>query len=56
MKLCTRALVTKADPDGSVTELDVLDVSLVDDDHEFGLRPGTQELHIEAGPLAQGEP
>lgn len=43
MKWCTRIAVTDA---GMIAS--VLDISMVDDDHEFGLNADGTELHIEA--------
>lgn len=44
MKLCT---LMKLDDDGNVAE--VVDVSTVSDDHEFGIREGSEFLHYEGG-------
>jgi hypothetical protein len=47
MKLCTRLKILAVDADGSmITECQLVDISFVEDDHEFGLHEG-MELHIE---------
>lgn len=45
MKICLCAALKN----GEVT--DFLNVSFVDDDHEFGLSPDGTQIHIESGPL-----
>jgi hypothetical protein len=47
MKLCTRLKILAVDSDGSMTtKYQLVDISFVEDDHEFGWHEG-MELHIE---------
>lgn len=45
MKFCTHSRVT----DGKVT--DIIDISIVDDNHQFGLSPDGKTIHIKGGTI-----
>lgn len=55
MKLCTRMRIIDTDGD-YITDVDVLDISLVDDDHEVGINELTGELHVPGKMVDTGEP
>jgi hypothetical protein len=52
MKWCTRMRIRSWHVDGTGTfvadDTELLDLSLVDDDHEFGVSADGRELHFEA--------
>jgi hypothetical protein len=37
VKLCTRARILAMQPDGTVAQLELIDIGRVGDDHEFGV-------------------
>jgi hypothetical protein len=47
MKWCTRFAVHHVEND-VITDCDIIDISIVDDDHQFGMTDDGTELHFEA--------